>query len=194
MSMNTKIAGSLLFVAGVAVGSITSWMILKTKYERIANEEIESVREVYAKKEAAAKETKDEVVDDKPSIYEMKEYLETIKENGYHKEENKEEGDPDMNDSPYVISPDEYGNIDDHVCVNLTYYADGVLADDWDTVVLDPIAEVGPDIASHFGDYEEDADTVFVRNEERKVDYEICRDLRTFAEVMGNEAIDQSDD
>ena len=194
MSMNSKIVGSLLFVTGAAVGSIASWIVLKTKYERIANEEIKSVRKVYAKKESATRETEDEVIDDNPSIYETKKYLETIKNNGYHKEENKEEGDPDMNDSPYIISPDEYGNIDDHVCVNLTYYADGVLADDWDTVVLDPIAEVGPDIASHFGDYEEDADTVFVRNEERKVDYEICRDLRTFAEVMGNEAIDQSDD
>jgi hypothetical protein len=169
-------------------------MLLKTKYERIANEEIESVREVYAKKDIAQKESEDEVADYKPSVRETEEYLETINNNGYHGKENKKEGDPDMNDSPYVISPEEYGNRDDYVCVNLTYYADGVLADDWDTEVLDPIAEVGPDIASHFGDYEEDADTVFVRNEARKVDYEICRDLRTFAEVMGDEAIDQSDD
>ena len=200
MSMNNKFAGFLMFVAGAAVGSIATWKIVKTKYERIANEEIKSIKEVYSKKEAAIKEDKalqttNETVNAKPSIYEMKEYLERIKENGYHKEEQekeKEEGDSDMNDSPYVISPDEYGDRDDHTCVNLSYYADGVLADDWDTVIIDPDEQVGPDIASHFGEYEED--TVFVRNEKLKVDYEICRDLRTFAEVIGDETIDQSDD
>lgn len=199
MSMNSKVTGFLMFAAGAAIGSVATWMFIKNKYERIANEEIESVKAVYSKKEAAKKKDDtdkidNEVIDEKPSIYEVKEYLETIKENGYHKEENKEEGDPDMNDSPYVISPDEFGDRDDHTCVSLTYYADGVLADDWDTVVIDPIEEVGPDIASHFGEYAEDADTVFIRNEKLKVDYEICRDLRTFADVMGDEAIDQSDD
>ena len=197
MSMNNKIAGFLIFASGAVVGSIATWMLVKTKYERIANEEIESVKKVYSKRETAVKDDavlqkdSDEAAV-KPTIYETKEYLETIKENGYRKEENKEEGDPDMNDSPYVISPDEFGNLDDHTCVSLSYYADGVLADDWDTVVIDPIEEVGPDIASHFGEYEED--TVYVRNEKLKVDYEICRDLRTFAEVMGDMAIDQSDD
>ena len=197
MSMNNKIAGTLIFVAGAVVGSIATWKFTKAKYERIADEEIKSIKEVYSKKETATKvkqlqQEDTEAVTNMPSIYETKKYLETIKENGYHKEENKEEGDPDMNDSPYVISPDEFGNRDDHTCVSLSYYADGVLADDWDTEVLDPIEEVGPDIASHFGEYEED--TVFIRNEKLKVDYEICRDLRTFAEVIGDEAIDQSDD
>lgn len=201
MSMNNKIAGFLMFAAGVAIGSLTTWKLVKTKYERIADEEIESIKEVYSKKELAIKENavtqkEHETVDEKPSIYEMKEYLKQIKENGYSKEENdeenKEEGDPDMNDSPYVISPEEYGNLDDHTCISLSYYADGVLADDWDTEIIDPDEEVGPDIASHFGEYEED--TVFVRNEKLKTDYEICRDLRPFSEVIGNEAIDQSDD
>ena len=97
-----------------------------------------------------------------------------------------------MNDSPYVISPDEFGNMDDHTLISLTYYADGVLADDWDTKVINPDEEVGPNIESHFGEYEED--TVFVRNEKLKNDYEICRDLRTYTEVIGDETIDQSDD
>lgn len=197
MSMNNKITGFLMFSAGAIIGSIATWKYIKTKYEQIADEEIESIKELYSKKEAKLKENvvvqkENETTNTKPSIYEMKEYLDHIKENGYHNDENKEEGDSDMNDSPYVISPDEFGNLDDHTCVNLSYYADGVLADDWDTEIIDPDEEVGPDIASHFGEYEED--TIFVRNEKSKVDYEICRDLRTFAEVIGENAIDQSDD
>jgi hypothetical protein len=198
--MNNKFTGFLMFAAGAAIGSVATWFFVKTKYERIANEEIESVREVYYKKDSL----KENQATEKPTIYEMKEYLERIKENGYGKyeydnndndedeEENYEEGESDMNDGPYIISPDEFGNMDDHTCVYLSYYADGVLADDWGTEIIAPDEEVGPDIASHFGEYEED--TVFVRNEKLKIDYEICRDLRTFAEVMGDEAIDQSDD
>lgn len=208
MSMNSKLTGFLMFAVGAAIGSVVTWKFVKTKYERIANEEIKSVKEVYSKKESIVNNDKsvkvvyskkeatvnnDKPVDAKTSIYEMKEYLETIKNNGYYKEEQEyEEGESDMNDSPYVISPDEYGNLDDHTCVNLSYYADGVLADDWDTVIIDPDEQVGPNIADHFGEYEDD--TVFVRNEKLKVDYEICRDLRTFAEVIGDETIDQSDD
>ena len=193
--MNNKIVGFMMFAVGATIGSVATWMVIKTKYERIADEEIESIREVYSKKEAAMKENQEPVAE-KPSIYEMKAYLECIKENNYGNkkddEEENEEGENDMNDSPYVISPEEFGNVDDHICVYLSYYADGVLADDWGTEVIDPEEEVGPNIVSHFGEYEED--TVFVRNEKLKVDYEICRDLRTFAEVIGDEAIDQSDD
>ena len=198
MSMNSKITGFLLFVAGATVGSIATWKLVKTKYERIANEEIASVKDIYLRRESVlqeGKQTKKEPVvkNDKPSIYEMKEYLERVKDYGYNAEEQEnEEGESDMNDSPYVISPDEFGNMDDHTLISLTYYADGVLADDWDTKVINPDEEVGPNIESHFGEYEED--TVFVRNEKLKNDYEICRDLRTYAEVIGDETIDQSDD
>ena len=197
MSMNNKIANLLMFAAGAVVGSIVTWKFVKTKYEQIADEEIKSVKEMYAKKEHTRNKIEpvcNASFSKKQSDNEMNEYLDCIKNNGYDKEKNKEneEGENDMNDGPYVISPDEFGNVYEYTCVSLTYYADGTLADDWDTVIIDPDEEVGPDIESHFGEYEED--TVFVRNDKSKVDYEICRDLRTFAEVIGDEAIDQSDD
>ena len=200
MSMNNKIASFLMFAAGAVVGSIVTWKLVKTKYEQIADEEIKSVKEMYSKKVSASNKheaVQTDLANKKPSIHEMNDYLKCIKNNGYDEEENdenkeNEEGENDMNDGPYVISPDEFGNVYEYTCVSLTYYADGTIADDWDTVIIDPDEEVGPDIESHFGEYEED--TVFVRNDKSKVDYEICRDLRTFAEVIGNDAIDQSDD
>ena len=39
------------FIAGAAVGSIVTWQFLKTKYEEIAQEEIDSVKQTYAKRE-----------------------------------------------------------------------------------------------------------------------------------------------
>jgi hypothetical protein len=42
---------------------------------------------------------------------------------------------------------------------------------------------VGEESLEHFGEYEED--TVFVRNDHLMTGYEIQRDYRTYAEVVG---------
>ncbi len=82
--------------------------------------------------------------------------------------------------APYVISPDEFGEEDEYETVSLTYYKDSVLADDVDDLV--DVANVGEDFASHFGEYEDDS--VYVRNDLKKIDYEILRDERTYKEAM----------
>ena len=65
--------------------------------------------------------------------------------------------------------------------ISLTYYADGVLADENDEVIEDVEDAVGIDSLNHFGEYEDDS--VFVRNDARKCDYEILLDQRTYSEV-----------
>ena len=66
--------------------------------------------------------------------------------------------------------------------ISLTYYADGVLADENDEVIEDVEDAVGIDSLNHFGEYEDDS--VFVRNDARKCDYEILLDQRTYSEVV----------
>ena len=39
----------LIFAAGAAIGSAVTWKLIKTKYEQIANEEIESVKEFFGR-------------------------------------------------------------------------------------------------------------------------------------------------
>ena len=39
-----------IFAVGAAIGSAVTWKLVKTKYEKIANEEIESVKEIYGAK------------------------------------------------------------------------------------------------------------------------------------------------
>ena len=82
----------------------------------------------------------------------------------------------------YIIPPDVVGLELDYDIVSLTYYADGVLADDRGEKVDDISDKVGSDFHRHFGEYEEDS--VFVRNHKLKCDYEILKDLRTYAEVL----------
>ena len=76
-------------------------------------------------------------------------------------------------DGPYVIPPEEYDE-NDYETESLTYYADGVLTDMYDNIIEDVEDTVGTDSLTHFGEYEDDS--VFVRNDERQIDYEILLD------------------
>ena len=47
--MNNKVFGTILFTAGAIIGSLVTWKVVKTKYEDIAQEEIDSVKEEYTR-------------------------------------------------------------------------------------------------------------------------------------------------
>ena len=115
-------------------------------------------------------------------------YAAKLQEEGYtnyteHSKKNTEEKKDDpMPNEPYVISPDNYGENDNYTQISLVYYAgDEVLADDEDEVVEDIEDTVGEDFAEHFGEYEDDS--VFIRNDRLRCDYEILRDNRSFSDV-----------
>lgn len=185
-------AGSLFtFAAGAAVGSYVTWKLLKDKYERIAQDEIDSVKEVFAMKEGS--ESPEQTLaeesehSDKPSIIEYAAKLQENRYTNYSDSENKEtvyKEDKETVREPYVISPDEFGEVGEYETISLTYYADQVLADDNDDVVEDVNNVVGTESLTHFGEYEDDS--VFVRNDGLKCDYEILLDQRKFSDVRAN--------
>lgn len=162
----------LIFAIGAAAGAVASYAFAKRKFLRLAQEEINSVKEVYSKR-AAAREKPD-----------LSEYAKVVKNEGYVSEtQNREEPAKKSNDKrPYVISPDEFAEDDEYDKISLTLYADGVLADEEDDPIDDVDEIVGGVNLTSFGAFEDDC--VFVRNETRKADYEILRDERKFAEVM----------
>ena len=85
-------------------------------------------------------------------------------------------------DEPYVIPADEFGFFEDYEEITLTYYSDDILADDQDRIIEDKESIIGRDALSRLTNT--DDETVYVRNEKLKVDYEICYDYKRFAEVM----------
>lgn len=189
-----------MFMAGAAVGSAAAWMYLKKHYERIAQEEIDSVKATFAERKvtfndearAARPDTQADIAKLKPDLIK---YAGIVKENNYtnyseHSKANNEEGDDSMSDKPYVISPEEYEESDDYTLISLTCYSDGILVDDEDEIMKDTEETVGEDFVNHFGDYEND--TVFVRNDRLRCDYEILKDHRSFKDVTGFEP-DQED-
>ena len=54
--MNETMGKILIFVTGAAIGSAVTWKLVKTKYEQIAQAEIESVKEVYSAASRKAEE------------------------------------------------------------------------------------------------------------------------------------------
>lgn len=177
------------FISGVVIGYASSWYFTKKKYEQIANEEIESVKERFSYKTSSEEHSKDgdkknknwkegydeETTDqEKPEI---SEYTKKLNTEGYTNYSTNEKSS-----KPYVISPEQFGENDEYDRISLTYYSDSVLADENDEIMDDTEDSVGSDFMNHFGEYEDDS--VFVRNDRLKVDYEILLDSRPYYHVL----------
>lgn len=191
MRMSTNM---FIFAAGAAVGSAVAWFYAKKYYEKIANDEIDSMKEWLARRveeqdereEPDEAQTPDETAEpaeepeeksnDDRATYEEK--VEQLSYNNYYHAPTKEVDDMD---EPYVIKPEIFGEEDDYEEVSLTYYADGVLCDERDNRIEDIAGTVGEDYAEHFGDYEDDS--VFVRNDRLKTDFEILKDWRNYSDL-----------
>lgn len=177
------------FLAGAAVGSVVTWKVLKDKYEQLAREEIQ---EAYSRtkqvKEVLA--DADEMHDTEDEDYEraVRRYTSssiTVPTPQAYPE-NGEEDEPMK--KPKVVSPEEFGEIDEYDTKSLTYWQDGVLTDENDEIVEDVEGLVTKDSLTHFGEFEDDS--VFVRNDELMVDYEILLDTRRYADVHPHQVED----
>lgn len=186
----------VIFTAGVVIGSAVTWKYFKTKYERIAKEEIDSVREVFT--QHYAKDEEDDVILDdetgEPVIVktstepvDIREFAAKIQKSKYvsYATPDKEVDvvfEDDGYIAPYPIAPEDFGELEDYETYNLTHYKDGTLTDISGNIIEDVEGAVGNDYASHFGEYEDDS--VHIRNDRLKIDYEILADERNYADVI----------
>lgn len=207
--MNCKFINVLMFAAGAAIGSTVTWKVVKTKYERIVQEEIDSVKETFANNFANRSDINEDVTenngddsyhqvnwseledlneeedededdeDDKSEQDYLRDYGRLI--DRYTNNNNEKGGAENMAKEPYVISPYDFGEIDEYHKIELTYYADGILEDEDYSIINDADELIGPKALTTFGEYEDDA--VFVRNERLSTDFQILKDYRTYDEA-----------
>lgn len=191
----------LIFATGVAIGAVVTFKVVSDRYENIMQDEIDSVKEVFktnnqvtgSTTDEMKKETKQEPI--KLNNTEYTEYNKIVRNYTNYFEEGEDqykgikqtivepiEPSEYHSDKPYVIHPDEFGALEDYQTISLTYYKDEHLADDMDELVEDIDDTVGLASLKTFGEYEEDC--VFVRNDRLKCDYEICKDNRSYEEVV----------
>ncbi len=179
-----KIVIPLTFIAGCAVGIYGTKQYYMKKYEAIAEKDIESVKEAFRSEKDISEAA--EFARNKPEI---STYTEKLHENGYvnysgissdkEKEPIVQEPVVEEVDIPYVISPDDFGEYEDYNQISLTYYSDGILTEGDE--VIDDADDIVGDFSDHFGEYEDDS--VHIRNDRLRTDYEILWDNRTFEEV-----------
>ena len=188
----------LCFVAGAAIGSVVTWKLIEKKYKDLADEEIESVIETF--KNRKPRITKDNVKEKVEKVInkykEPKEIVEDIVTSERYSIENEEEIDEDDesnytinvdNDveviTPYVITPEQFGEYNEYGTKTLTYYADNVLTDEIDNPITsdEMVIMIGPDALDHFGEYEDDS--VYIRDETNEMDYEILKSEKMFSEI-----------
>ena len=199
--MNDKLSSVIIFCGGVFIGGFLTWDFFKTKYEKIADEEIASVKETFEHREPRpdknykveeALKGNDEYINVSPGVAER--IIKIIDSNGYRNysntaiETDKKGGTADMElKQPYVITPEQYEDNVDYTKVSLTWYNDEVLEDDWGNV-LDPDDVIGSDALKTFGQYEKDS--VFVRDDDEQIDYEILLDTRSYKETYGHDPVE----
>ena len=196
-----------IFLIGTAAGSLVTWKFVEEKYKKLADEEIESVKKVFKERQ----EKISDIASSKNSYGAYKDIIKDLSYGDEEKqEEDKPKADVDLNkiqetlnfnvdktleevkttevvkdeidrSKPYVISPEEFGEVFGYETKSWTYYADDILVDEFDQIVEDPELFIG-DALKHFGEYEDDS--VFVRDEKSSIDYEILRVTEEFSKIF----------
>jgi hypothetical protein len=185
--MNSKVAFIIGSVVGVGIGVAGTYSYFKDKYEKLAEEDFNSRRVFDEDKkdepvEPVVEKTADSRTVDKPSIAAYSAILQKEGYVNYSDMQDKKQKQEIAVDRPYVIQPSDFGEFDYYEKISLTYTADGVLLDDMNEIVDDIEETVGEDSLEHFGEYEDDS--VYVRNDAKKCDYEILLDQRNYQEIF----------
>ena len=185
----------VIFAIGTAAGSLASMKYFKTKYERIADEEIESVKKSFTqlmkksdilnkKTDSNPKNNSNSTSDNTKGKETLNKVVSKLDYTSFSKSTTKEEvgDDKPEGDLPYIIPPEQVGE-DDYECNTYTLYSDGVLTDELNDVVEeeDLAYLIGSrDVFKHIDDYGNGA--VYVRNDFLGTDFEIIRCLEAYNE------------
>lgn len=177
--MNSSVKYILTFSAGVAAGAFMSWQYLKKKYDELLTEQVEEAKAEMA--EEAEREAEAE----------RKEYVNLCSD--YNPDTTELESEEETVRKPYVITPEELGDVDHFDTTTLYYYAqDDILANLQGEVVEDVEDTVGLDFAEHYGEYEDDS--VCIRNEKHMCDYEVLKVSQKYSDVKKSVPSDDTEE
>lgn len=203
----SKLSATITLLVGIAIGGAAAWYVARERYAQLAEEEINSIKETYARMERKkmkdlGKEFADGIkegleegektpavttkVQNKGSIAEYAERIKNGAPMDYAKTVVPQKQEVPIESAQYdsaseqiyVISPEEFGELDTYTKISLTCFDDYVLADEHG-VIIENVEEIVGDALNHIGEYEDDS--VFVRNNVLHCDYEILCDEREYA-------------
>lgn len=200
----SKLSVFLAFIFGAAIGSACTFKYAHSKYEKLYQEECASMKESLSSMnqdsdEASSDENRDDISEEESEekkaaekMIDLKKHSEILKENGYTNytkpgdinDDEEYNCDPSLDYKPYLVNPSDFGQEDGYEVISVIFYADQILTDDNNDIVRDVEEFVGFESLSHFGDYEDDPDSVYVRNPKLRLDIEILRSEQTYKEYL----------
>lgn len=203
--MKSGLALGLGILLGAGGAGVVAHFLLKQQYEQKADEEIAACREAFveetsrirkelAEMKKAAGEAKKEKAVQAMNVYrpgqdEPDNATQTLYSDPKKAEPAPKQETPDGWKRPYVIDPALFDAMDNpHKCLGLNYYPkDGVVthSENDEPVSLDDLDRmVGREALTHFGEDGQESDRVCVRNDNWKVDYEICIQPKSWTDVL----------
>ena len=180
----------LIFLGGAAVGGLTATIYFKRKIDSLEEEYQKIATDAYNKYvndfniEVSYSHDDNQIISDIPNKgyasgidigNDEDKYTEIVKE--YN---NQEENETEDNIMPYIITPEEYGDNDDYDTKVLTAFTDKVVLDE-DNCMTD-IEYFGDAINKKIYSKKNKDTSIFVRDENEKVDYEIIKENISFEE------------
>lgn len=203
--MNKTLLGSFIgLLLGAVGGGFAGYFYSKNKYLAMAEKEIDSVKKVYEKHFSDSNintslHSDKEVNNVKISKPIPAPLIDPSERESYLKYAGMYSGNGNNDEKatsvstiktdkpskkpvkiPYIITPDEY-RLSDYESETLIWYSDKILADADGNVIHNINEVIGPEALSTFGRYLDD--TVYVRDDSKKIDYEIIWDARKYASV-----------
>lgn len=201
--MNDSLIKFGIFAAGIGIGVLASRTYFDKKYQAIADEEIDSCREVFNAKIKEAKEliveiknagkvisesVKDEEV---PNIEKNRSYsslypvvdVEEREYDDFYKKDETESIHPTEDDDKYEISIEDWEDDNDFDKVTLNYYTeDGTLVYEESEELADEAKTIGIDNLSDFDMVSER--TCYVRDSKNNIDYEVIKVDGSYRELI----------
>ena len=193
-----------IFLGGLITGAVITYFTMKNKCEEYIQKEIKEVKDELHNRH---NDVENEVIDveETEEVKDTEDANETEEVNNTEDAENHQEYNDIINeyapsnevkiseiereDDPrfaHIVTPEDFGSIEGYDYDSLYWHPNNVVTNNTDTESIHPdelynlVGMSWSEIESHFGEYEDD--TVFVRNNDLKCDYEILRTIEDFEE------------
>lgn len=194
------------YILGAGVGSLVTFVATKKYYQKIANEEIASVKEAVLKRNAKLYSVEPDEIEesetDEETIEKMTNYskiyqgggevdgiLNTLAENEHPDDDEKPK--KKSRKAPRIIKAADYDSYPEYRKLTVFYFVgDGIIADEDDETELEGFGfynDLVGKCLEKYGFADNDETVIFVRNEQIMADFEIMKNFGTFADVRKEE-------
>ena len=134
----SKLGTALAFLAGAALGGVSAWYVAKTRYDELSEQEIDSAKQAFYAREQQLKEeiaalkehlAKEDEPEEAPKTVlaanknqekgDINDYAKMVSRVGYSRTSVPPKPEHEV-EAPYVISPEEFGEMDGYTQISLT--------------------------------------------------------------------------